>query len=777
MTILLIFKVIQQFVVLKEAKARTEQFEETSDVLTLFLNNTPYKWGIWFPDDQTLKCPQAFGRIFGLSNETTLDLNDFLSKFDDESQTTLREHFLNWKKNTEQTGAAEGFELLARLGNDKKMVALQGQILTQKGKKVFVLWAKTAFNSMKVLEKTKDLEEKFKSILDHVPFPLWSRDREGKLSYCNKAYGDLLQLPTREVLKQSLSIGQDDDWIQIASPAGTPDRVTTLKKSFPIEDQKKMMRLVETTFKSSGQTIGYGVDLSAVEKLEFNLKACVDGFYRAMDQLDVGVISYGGDKRVNYCNKTYAEWFKIDSDWIASRPSMIEVLNHLRDHRMLVETGNLQSYMHEWLKSFSTVKEPVQRMLHLPDERAIRLTTMPSPLGEGLLLFFEDMTDALSLERQTNTQAAVQKATLNALTEGIAVFSGNNRLKAANRAFKDIWQLTDEDLSTTPHISEIIEKIKEFFDYGTNWTSYKQDLTDTLTARIEQSGKLHRTDGSTLSYCYVPLPDGAHLLSYTDITDRQKVENALQEKKNILETTELLKRDFLSTISLELKTPLNTILGFAEILSQRYLGDLTPAQLAHTKGIVASSKRLISYLSNMIDLAAIEAGQMKLSFQPINLERLLSGLKKWADTHEKQRPLKIVTHGTTNEFVGDERRLRQLLLQLVDNALKFTAPDEQVLVGYQTCESHIRIFVTDSGEGILTHDRDRIFKKFERTESHPQKGVGLGLALVKGLAELHKGTVYIKQNPTRGTTVVCELPLNLPASSQQALPDLEGLVA
>src|SRR6516165_3013061 len=133
-----------------------------------------------------------------------------------------------------------------------------------------------------------------------------------------------------------------------------------------------------------------------------------------------------------------------------------------------------------------------------------------------------------------------------------------------------------------------------------------------VTSPALSSGPLYRKDGSMLQEAIVPLPDGNVLLTYLDVTDTSRVERALRERNEALETATRLKSEFIANVSYELRTPLNAIIGFAEILTNQYFGELSPRQLDYSRGILDSSHRLLSLINDILELATIEAGYMTL---------------------------------------------------------------------------------------------------------------------------------------------------------------------
>src|SRR5579885_847888 len=417
---------------------------------------------------------------------------------------------------------------------------------------------------------------------------------------------------------------------------------------------------------------------------------------------------------------------------------------------------------------FTSLIEPQEELLHLPDERTLRLVVSPHPFG-GLTFVYEEVTDKLALERSYNTMIEVQRETLDNLYEAIAVFGSDGRLKLSNPAYAQIWQLSPADLVAEPHVSEIIEKQRPFFDDGGDWPALKRRIITRLTAHAAESTRLTRRDGSILQAVTVPLPDGNVLLSYLDVTDSTRVEHALRERNEALETAGRLKSEFIANVSYELRTPLNAIIGFAEILTNQYFGELSPRQLDYSRGILDSSHRLLSLINDILDLATIEAGYMTLETQEIDIHAMMSGVLALSRERARNKNLALNFDCPTDigTLVGDERRLRQALFNLISNAINFTPGGGSVTLAARRSDGEIALSVIDTGVGVHEEDQVRIFEKFERgSPLARQSGPGLGLSLVKSFIELHGGRVELTSSPGTGTTVTCYLSTSTAATVQ-----------
>jgi signal transduction histidine kinase len=398
--------------------------------------------------------------------------------------------------------------------------------------------------------------------------------------------------------------------------------------------------------------------------------------------------------------------------------------------------------------------------MHLPDGTSLRILAVPHPLG-GIMFVHEDVTDKLAMESSYNTLIAVQRETLDNLAEGIGVFGQDGKLRLFNPAFAHIWQQDLNYLELNPHISELLEAMKPLFNVGDRWPVFKSEMVEYTLDRTSRQGHIERADGGVVAYHTVPLPDGAVLNSYLDITDTVKVEQALRASNAALATADRLKSEFVANVSYQLRTPLNTIMGFAEILTNQYFGTLNDRQVEYTRTIMEASKKLLLLINDVLDLATIEAGRMVLDRRRLDVADLLNNVKLMSIEWARQQALEIMIDCPTNigAIIADEQRIKQALFNLVSNSIKYTPAGGRITLEARRVETGVNLVVSDTGIGIPYDDVERVFGKFERANTEArQSGVGLGLSLVKSFVQLHGGTTRLSSVVGKGTRVECFLP-------------------
>ncbi|MFQ5971481.1 MAG: ATP-binding protein [Alphaproteobacteria bacterium] len=603
------------------------------------------------------------------------------------------------------------------------------------------------------------------AMLDTLPIAVWRRDEDLSLTGVNRAYAQAVDRDRADVLVKQLELGDGPGRTAggraLAELALTHGEPQSESRHIVIGGERRLLEFNEIPVDRIG-LIGYARDETMVEELQADLSRHITAHADVLENLAVAIAIYGADTKLKFYNTAYARLWDIEPSWLDGEPTLDEELEYLRERRRLPEFVDFRAFKSDQMRLFTSLIAPMEDLVHLPDGKTLRKRISPHPFG-GLLITYEDVTDSLTLERNYNTLIEVQRRTLDNLYEGIALIGADGRLKLCNPAYARIWQLSEADLEDEPHISELLDKSRDLFDSDEVWSDLRERVIGRVTAREPRSGRLERSDGSVLEYAIVPLPDGMVLLSYIDVTDRNRVERALRERNEALEAADRLKTEFIASVSYELRTPLNTIIGFAEILNGDMFGGLNEKQAEYCRGILQSSESLLDLINDILDLATIEAGYMELELDTFDIHAMLVGVYGLTRERARQHQLnfKFECAPTVGTMTADERRLKQVMFNLVSNAINFTPSGGGITLGAERDGLEIVFTVSDTGVGIPEEEHSRVLKKFERGTSqvrHSGAGAGLGLSLVKSFIELHGGEVQLVSQPESGTRIVCRVP-------------------
>jgi signal transduction histidine kinase len=238
----------------------------------------------------------------------------------------------------------------------------------------------------------------------------------------------------------------------------------------------------------------------------------------------------------------------------------------------------------------------------------------------------------------------------------------------------------------------------------------------------------------------------------------------LEEKSQELEAASQHKSEFLANMSHELRTPLNAIIGFSEVLGERMFGELNEKQAEYVQDILSSGRHLLSLINDILDLSKVEAGRMELELSQFDLPAAVSSavilVRERATRHGLA--LEASVDDRLGLFVGDERKIRQVLLNLLSNAVKFTPEGGRIAVRAAPADGAVEVSVSDTGIGIAPEDQEAIFQEFRQVGTdyaRKREGTGLGLALARRFVDLHGGRIWVKSRPGEGSTFTFTLPV------------------
>lgn len=506
------------------------------------------------------------------------------------------------------------------------------------------------------------------------------------------------------------------------------------------------------------------------ERNRTEIRPSLDTRFRSFDRLATAFAVFDAEQRLMHFNQAYVALWQLDGDWLATHPRDGEILDRLRQARRLPEKADYREWKTAWLSSYGTNSQ-IEDQWHLPGGRTLHVISDSDDEG-GITYLYENVTERLALESRYNALIQVQRETLDTLREGVAVFAPSGRLRLYNRAFAAIWQLRESDLDTEPHIDDIIAWCRALYDEPEEWERTKSAVTAIVAERHPYEGQIDRQDGSVLACAVLPLPDGGTLLTYVDVSDSKRVERALIERAQALEAADRLKNAFISHVSYELRTPLTNIIGFSELLASPIAGTLTERQHDYLADIRLSGRTLLAIVDDILDLATIDAGVLELKLSEVRVHDVFDQAVQGVEERLKQNEIAfyIGIEPGIHSFTADGKRVTQILYNLLSNAIGFSTAGGRISLTCARADSMLAFTVEDQGVGIPEDFQQAVFERFEsRTLGSRHRGAGLGLSIVKNLAELHGGRVTLASTPGQGTRVTVLLPVRQKTEGQAEL--------
>ena len=607
----------------------------------------------------------------------------------------------------------------------------------------------------------------FSAFLDSQPHPAWIEARDGALKWASAAWLEAVEAGSAsEAAGKGLTLGGGAESVLTeARQAGSWRQGLAWAAA---AGQRKAFKV--TAGPIHGGLLGaLAVDVTEAEETREAFKRHVAAHDETLNRLKDAVAIFSQARRLSFHNTAFTELWGLEPGWLAERPSHGEILDRLRQARRLPETDDYAKWKAAELAHYEDLGAAPDDLWTLPDGRTLSVARQLHPLG-GLLLLFADVTDALRLRAQYNALIQVQQATLDKLNDAVAVFGSDGRLRLHNEAFERFWNISAHDLTTAGDFDAVVELCLPRLHDLQFWTDLKARVGDPdPIARVPVSGETRTSDRRIVIYQSRPLPDGATLIAFTDVTDTRDLERALGEREAALSEAQRLKRDFVGNVSYELRTPLTTIMGYAELLDHTSEG-LPERARGHVAAVRQAASQLARSIDDVLDMAQIDADEMALDLGDVDVCELLeAAAERWRRAaDEAGAVIDIICEAESGVIRADPKRLAQVLDHLIENAVRQSPPQGRVALSAKRLQNEVQVSVADTGRGIPFHAQAHIFDRFIGRD---RGGPGLGLALVKALVELHGGWVALESEPGKGATFTCHVPQMAQASA--ARPELE----
>ncbi|MEL7272202.1 MAG: ATP-binding protein [Pseudomonadota bacterium] len=601
------------------------------------------------------------------------------------------------------------------------------------------------------------------ALMEGIPFPVWLRNGAGDLTWANSAYVQAVDSEDLTAVLNANTQLLDEPQRRLVSNAHAAQQETQGRSVFnqrlpaTISGDRRMVDVSEVAHE--GGSAGLAVDMSEVEEVQAHLRRTLESHAQTMNQLATAVAIFDEKRHLIFHNAAFENLWKLERGLLEAEPDNGQLFDAMRDAGQLAE----QPDWSKWRNGLLTVYEetqPQEHWWHLPDGRTLRVIANPHKQG-GVTWVFENVTEQLEMESRYIALTKVQGETLDHLSESIAVFAPDGRLKLSNPPFQKLWQLSDEDVAANTRIADIAALCRPLMERPEIWDDVSTAITGISDTREPMAGQLALRDGTVCDYALVPLPNGQAMLSFMDVTAMVHFETTLKERNEALVAAEKLKNEFIEHVSYEFRAPLTSIMGFAEMLQQQHFGPLNERQLDYVADISGESKTLHELVDNLLDLATVDAGIMELEMESVDTRALLRRVaREMTDRlHAKDLKISIRQSGGAAQFTGDARRIEQIINNLVSNAIVFSPEGETITLESATAGDGVRLAVIDNGPGVPEGQRGMIFDRFNSaSKSSGKRGAGLGLSIARALVELHGGTIKLDSVMGEGTRFECFFP-------------------
>jgi signal transduction histidine kinase len=614
--------------------------------------------------------------------------------------------------------------------------------------------------------------EGLRRALETADMPAWTREADGRIVWCNRPYAGAVDAPDEQSAIDGSGELFDPAVRREATVAVKESGAWSRRASAVVGGARRTFDAVEARTRVG--SAGLARDVSEIVALKAEMERNEDDYSRMIDRLSTAVAIFDKAKRLTLYNAAYCQIWSLEPAFLDQGPSDGEILDRLRAKRQLPEQVDFRAWKTQQLGAYQAI-EPSESVWHLPDGRALRVVTSPNPKG-GVTYLYDDATQSYALASQVTALTHVQGETLDALKEGVAAFGADGRMKLFNPAFAELWGIDSEILRDRPHIDAIARACEPLCGDPELFNEIRTVIVDLPERRKSRAVRIECTDGLILDCAALPLPDGATLMTSLDVTAGVNIERALTERNQALIAAEKLRNDFVNHVSYELRTPLTNIIGFTQLLAGGSVGPLNPKQLEYAGFITDSSHALLAIIDDILDLASMDAGALELKLEDVDVAEAMRAAAAGVQDRlsEAVIELRIVMTDGVGSLRADGRRVRQVLFNLLSNAINYSEAGQTVTLAAMRRGAEIVFKVSDRGRGIPPEMIDRVFERFETFPNGSRhRGPGLGLSIVRSMVELHQGRVLIDTAPREGTTVTCIFPVDpmaAAATNAQIMP-------
>jgi signal transduction histidine kinase len=600
-------------------------------------------------------------------------------------------------------------------------------------------------------------------LIEAAPMPMWFRGPDMKLRLVNSAYVKAVGAANAETaVRRQIELIERVDGLsasQVAKQARDKDLPVERIVQATVGSQRRTLRVSDLPLGDDG-VAGYAIDIEEMEEQGRQFRAFREAQRSILDQLSIGVAQFDSERRLTFANQPLLRIFSLPPAALVELPSFDRFLDMARDEGRLPETRDFPAWrreLGEWFRAGAAH----EAAWTLSDGTHLRIVAQPMPDG-GLVMIAEDRTESLALSATRDTLLRTRSATFDSLFESLAVFAPDGRLQLWNRRFCSIWDLPEEFLDEHPRIDAVLERIAPRLARPGQRKAIGEVVRTATLDRHQRGGQVQMSDGRTLEFAGVPLPDGNGLLTILDVTDYRKAEDALRERASALEEADAVKTRFLANMSYEFRTPLTSIGGFAELLQSGIAGDLTPQAQDYVAAILSAVERLRAQIESVLDLTQSEAGLLPIATEEVDLLSFVTAVVREREEAIEAKDVTLDLRGDkgAGAVQADKRQLGRAIGNLLDNAIEATPRRGRILVALSRHKTGVRVVISDNGPGMKPSE---LARALDGTRIGPEgKGQarrsGLGLPLARQLIEGHGGRLELQSEPGVGTTATIWLP-------------------
>ncbi len=661
-------------------------------------------------DDSAVTCSRRLAVMLSLAQGESAEYKDVVAALSPSSAKELHQAI----QGLMQLGDA--FDLLVEAPGAGRLLQASGVRADEFAgdKTTSVVWFTDVSKEMerhatltRELETLQHDRSRYRAALDAVPVPIWLRDDDLSMSFCNNAYAQVVGAETPlQARQRHLEIIKGADGREgraLAASARAAGAERSAQEVVPLGGVLHHYMVMETPLYPHGAsavmeeeipelrgTVGIALDVSEQHSAEANLTRHEEAHATVLERLGTAMAVFGSDQRLQFYNTAFAHLWQLDSGWLDSEPDFATVLEVLRDRRQLPEVADFPAYKAQELAAFTDLLEPIEGLMHLPGGATLRRLVAPHPLG-GLLLTYEDVTDTLALERSYNTLIDVQAETLNHLQEAVAVFDGAGILRLSNAAFANLWDLPEvrpqpggaDASGQAMRFREVVDLQALQLGDGLPRDAFVTQMAQILQQRELQTGTLPHKGVGVVQWQAAPVADGGLVLSYACM--RSVADDGIGAQSIASLVTDVVR----------------SIAGWGDVLVHGHYGGMNQRQQAYVDSIRDGAAALDRVLTAVDEIPQLSDATTFVT-EAVDVHVILSRALAEARPRVQRRGVNLYFDCLPD--IGSHRMIRasfQRLLELIlDMAIDSTsASDSITLAAQRENGGGLLLTIADTGAG------------------------------------------------------------------------------
>ncbi len=545
--------------------------------------------------------------------------------------------------------------------------------------------------------------EALAQLIEAAPIPMWHRGPDLRLTLVNRAYVEAVDAANAEdAVARGLELVEAAGGMgPIAAASAARDSREVRARVVPatIGGQRRSVRIVDVPLGDAG-VAGYAIDNDELERARGDFRRFASAQRDMLDRLSAGVAQFDNDRCLAFSNLPFLRLFGLKPEWVADRPEFDRILERMREAGRTPEVRDFPAWKTERRAWFNRLGDATEEAWLLPGGAHLRVLGQPLPDG-GLLLVFEDRTEEIQLASARDTLLRVREATFDNLFEAVGVFAADGRLNVWNNRFQKLWGFEEALLASHPRVDALAQAAAPMLATPSRASVIGELVRAATVDRKSRSGRVAFKDGRHFEFGAVPLPDGNALLTMLDITDSRRIERALRDRTEALEAADKVKTAFVANMSYELRTPLTSIGGFAEMLAGGYAGKLNKPAKDYVQAILDSVATLGTLVDDVLRMTQSDAGLGPVDRETVDLVTLLEGVAAHYDAAAaaKQQVLVRDFAGDLGRVAADPKALRDAVGALLEQAIASTAEGGRLLLHASMHETGVQFVVSDDGAG------------------------------------------------------------------------------